>query len=65
MTWQEHPAVAEARRLLKARKGPPTEADRPVRVSRPRKPLPGQLDIVGRTHGLPDIAAQAADDKEV
>jgi hypothetical protein len=39
------PAVKEARRMFKAQKGPPTEADRPRRRSRPPKVLPGQMDI--------------------
>jgi hypothetical protein len=40
-----HQAVADARRALKLRKGPATEADRPPRRSQPPKVIPGQIDI--------------------
>jgi hypothetical protein len=43
-------AVAHTRRLLGARKGPPTEADRPVAGGRPPRVLDGQLDIDGNVH---------------
>jgi hypothetical protein len=48
---EERPAMAEARRLLKARKGPPTENDRPQRPSKPPRVLDGQIDIFGHVHG--------------
>jgi hypothetical protein len=51
------PGVAEARRLLKARKGPPTDADRPQRLSKPPRVLPGQIDIFGHVHGRPPSEA--------
>lgn len=41
--WRELPGMAEARRLLGARTGSPTEADRPQRSRRGRRQLPGQL----------------------
>jgi hypothetical protein len=47
----ERPAIAEARRLLKARKGPPTDADRPQRPSKPPRVLYGQIDIFGHVQG--------------
>ena len=48
MTWKKSPGLVEATRLLKARKGKPTDADRPSPRPLPgpkRKPLPGQLDL--------------------
>jgi hypothetical protein len=50
---EERPAMAEARRLLKARKGPPTENDRPQRPSKPPRVLDGQIDLYGRVHEAP------------
>ena len=44
---REHSALAEAKRLLAARNGPPTDADRQKRSSKPPQVLPGQLDIFG------------------
>jgi hypothetical protein len=38
-------AVADARRALKLREGPPTAADRPTRPSHPPKVIPGQMNI--------------------
>lgn len=49
----DHPAVREARRLLGARKGRPSDSDRPLRTSHPPRVLPGQLDIFGNVHGGP------------
>ena len=54
---REHPALAQARKLSKARKGPPTDADRPERPSKPPRVLDGQVDIFGRVYGG-DIQAQ-------
>ena len=51
-----HEGIAHARQLLKARKGPPSEADRPRRPSRPPRVLPGQVDIHATTHGLDEDA---------
>ena len=48
---RERPGIAEARRLLKARKGPPTDAERPLRPSKPPRVLDGQIDIFGHVHG--------------
>ena len=48
-----HEAITDTRRLLAARKGPPTEADAPRRQSRPPRVLPGQIDIHGVTHDAP------------
>jgi hypothetical protein len=48
MTSRSNPAVATAKRMLAARKGPPTEADVPPPTVFPgRKPviLPGQLAL--------------------
>jgi len=45
--WRELPGMTEARRLLGARRGPPTEADRPQPSSRGRRQLPGQLTFDG------------------
>jgi hypothetical protein len=47
-----HPSLTEAWRLLGARKGPPSESDRPPGPSQPPRVLPGQIDIFGVTHGL-------------
>jgi hypothetical protein len=50
-THREPPSIAFARRLLKARTGPPREEDRPPPSTFPgRAPvvLPGQLDLDGR-----------------
>jgi hypothetical protein len=44
LDWRELPGMTEARRLLAARKGPATEADRPRESQRPRV-VPGQLDL--------------------
>jgi hypothetical protein len=44
-TSREHPAITEARRFLRARKGPPNDDDRPRRKSRPPRVLDGQLSI--------------------
>jgi hypothetical protein len=41
----EHPSITNARRLLKARKGPPSEDDAPKRRSRPPRVMPGQMSI--------------------
>lgn len=49
-TSKEHPAVTEARHLLGARKGPPTETDRPRRKGRPPRVLDGQLDLDENVH---------------
>jgi hypothetical protein len=43
-------AITEARRLLRAREGPPTEADRPRHNGRLPRVLDGQLDLEGRIH---------------
>jgi hypothetical protein len=48
---REHPALSHARRMLKADKRPPTEADRPRRPSKPVRVLDGQIDIYGHVHG--------------
>jgi hypothetical protein len=48
---RQSPGLAEARRMLAARKGPPTEADRPQRASKPPRVLDGQIDIFGHVHG--------------
>ena len=51
---EPHPALAEARRLVVARKGPPTEADVPPPSVLPgRKPviLPGQLSLAEEPDG--------------
>jgi hypothetical protein len=51
MTWKTTAAEKERERRRRARKGPPTEADRPpvvVADGPKRKPLPGQLDFDGR-----------------
>ena len=53
-----HEGIARARQLLTARKGPPTEADKPRRPSQPPRVLPGQIDIHGTTHGLVESAAE-------
>ena len=47
LDWRELPGMAEARRLVGARKGPPTDADRPHPSSRGRRPMPGQLVLPG------------------
>jgi hypothetical protein len=49
-----HPAVKQTYRLLKARKGPATDDDRPRRKSQPPQVIPGQLDLDGNAHGLED-----------
>jgi hypothetical protein len=64
MTGQEHPTIAHTRRLFKARKGPPTEADAPGRRSRGPKPLAGQIDLYGRTHGRRDDAEGDGEEEE-
>jgi hypothetical protein len=51
---RELPGMTDAKRALTARKCPPDEDDRPRRASRPAKVLPGQVDIFGRVHGLPE-----------
>jgi len=51
-SWKQSPGVREARRLIVARKGPATEADAPIRSGRGPRPLPGQIDIYGSTHGF-------------
>jgi hypothetical protein len=51
MTGKERPGLSEARRMLAARKGPPTESDRPRRPSHPPRVLPRQIDIHGTVHG--------------
>jgi hypothetical protein len=56
VTSKEHPGLSAARRMLGARKGPPTEADSPRRESRPPRVLPGQIDVYGVTHGLDEDA---------
>jgi hypothetical protein len=64
--WKEHPAITEARRLLRARKGVPTEADRPKPASKPPRVLPGQLALFETTHdrdsgnAAPDQEGEAA-----
>jgi hypothetical protein len=52
-TWEGLPGLREARRLCTARKGPPSEFDRPQPRSHRPKVLPGQIDIFGNVHGLP------------
>ncbi len=49
---KRNPALYEAERALKKRKGPPSAADRPyVPIPGPKpKVLPGQLDIYGHEH---------------
>ena len=44
--------MRETRRLLNARKGPATEADRPRRQSKLPRVLPGQLDLEGNVAEL-------------
>ena len=39
------PALAEARRALDQRTGPPTKEDRPKRRTRGARQIPGQLSI--------------------
>jgi hypothetical protein len=46
------PGVRIATRMLRARKGPATEVDRPQRRGTPTRVLPGQLDIYGQVHGV-------------
>ena len=60
---REHPALGHARRLLKADKRPPTEADRPNRPSKPPRILDGQIDIFGHVHGG-DVQPQLGGDEE-
>jgi hypothetical protein len=50
MSGKESSGISIARRLFKARKGPPTEADGPGRPSNPPRVLDGQIDIFGRIH---------------
>ena len=50
---RETPGLTTAKALLKARKGPPDDADRPRPPSQQPKVLPGQIDIFGHVHGLP------------
>jgi hypothetical protein len=45
MEWTELPGMIEAKRLIGARKGPATEADRPRRASKPPRVMPGQLAL--------------------
>jgi hypothetical protein len=45
LDWRQLPGMVEARRLLDARKGPATEADRPRRESQRPRVMPGQLDL--------------------
>jgi hypothetical protein len=56
---RELPGMTEAKRLLGARRGPPTDADRPHRASQAPRPLAGQLSIFGAGN-----AAEAARPKE-
>jgi hypothetical protein len=44
------PGLREAIRMLKARKGPATEDDRPRRPERPPRVLSGQLDLDGNEY---------------
>jgi hypothetical protein len=47
---RESPAMTAARRALRARRGPPGEADAPRPSTFPGKkvdPIPGQLDLAG------------------
>jgi hypothetical protein len=59
---EERPAITEARRLLGARKGPPTEADAPRRSSQLPRVLPGQIDIFGTTHDPVELDDGADED---
>ena len=59
LNWRALPGMTEAKRLLGARRGPATDADRPHRESRARKQIPGQLSIFGAGN-----AAEAARPKE-
>ena len=59
---RELPGLAEARRLLKARKGAPTEADRPRRQGKPPRVHDRQLDIFGHTHRVNGAAEQEEPD---
>jgi hypothetical protein len=49
-----HPALREASRALKARRGPATEEDRPQRKSRHTGVMKGQIDLFGNVHDHPD-----------
>jgi hypothetical protein len=42
---QASPTLREAIKMLKARKGPPTDEDRPRRRSASARVLPGQLSV--------------------
>jgi hypothetical protein len=46
---QQAPAITEARRALKLRKGPPAEDDRP-RIGKRIALIPGQLSLDGYEH---------------
>jgi hypothetical protein len=59
VTRKELPGLREARRMRAARRGPPSEYDRPQHPSLPPRVLPGQVDIFGTTHGL-----EAADERQ-
>jgi hypothetical protein len=61
-TSKEHPAITEARRLLGARKGPPTETDRPRHKGRPPRVLDGQLDLDGNVHRANGVIEKGVQD---
>jgi hypothetical protein len=58
LDWRELPGMTEARRLLAARKGPATEADRPVRESRRPRVVPGQLTLPAMPPGVAERSEQ-------
>jgi hypothetical protein len=58
---REHPALAHARRMLKADKRPPIEADRPRQLSKPPRVLDGEIDIFGQVHSR---KAESADEQQ-
>jgi hypothetical protein len=58
---RELPGMTEAKRALAARKGPATEADRPLRQSRPPRQIPGQLDLFRSGTGRTTAAEEAAE----
>ena len=59
LDWREIPGMVEARRLLKARRGKATEADRPDRPSTPKRQIPGQLDLFGSGNAVNEAQAVA------
>jgi hypothetical protein len=58
LDWRELPGMTEARRLLAARKGPATEADRPLRESRRPRVVPGQLTLPAMPPGVAERSEQ-------